>query len=261
MFANLSQRGLFRAQLNALKAMDPSFDRAAQQATKLPLAAKDIGDGFQLRPRFDSVARQPTTAAELEALKQYLSGVWKQPFDAERDNSAIRRWARLVLPDVGQIARSKWGESAENRVTRMVKVSCVCCLCVVTGFSMQFASRLPEGFEVGEVQYYFKYDLEPNVSTALAMISVFGVPNRALLQDSLGTLWAARSCAAGMQVIPAKSILSVVAMVPFPAERGASEEVEGMFKGMDFLYEKMGAWRWCRFQGIDILSSVGQIRI
>ncbi|KAJ7321573.1 hypothetical protein DFH08DRAFT_622874, partial [Mycena albidolilacea] len=54
----------------------------------------------------------------------------------------------------------------------------------------------------------------------LAMVSVFAAPDRDLLQESFGTIWAAQhQGAAGMQLISAKSILSVVAMIPFPSNR------------------------------------------
>ncbi|KAK7044947.1 hypothetical protein R3P38DRAFT_2508434, partial [Favolaschia claudopus] len=96
--------------------------------------------------------------------------------------------------------------------------------------------------ELGEVQYYFRYimresDKEP---TPLAMVSVFGIPDRALLKESFNTLWVARMGEAGMRVIPAKSIQSVVAMIPFPSQRGVPPEVEERFRGLHFLYEKMG---------------------
>lgn len=99
---------------------------------------------------------------------------------------------------------------------------------------------MPEGFEIGEVEYYFRYDVQENEPTALAMVSVFGVPNRELLKESFGVLWAAHSGEAGMRVIPAKSILSVVAMIPFPSEHGVSAEARQKFAGRHFLYEKMG---------------------
>lgn len=125
MYANLSQRGLYRAQLNALKAMDPTFDRSAIKA--LPTGGKDIGDGYQLLPRHDNVGRPPESSNELEALKTYLSREWNTPFDKERDNSLIKRWARLALPKNGQVARSQFAEKEDKRVTRsggMVTVMC-----------------------------------------------------------------------------------------------------------------------------------------
>lgn len=102
---------------------------------------------------------------------------------------------------------------------------------------------MPEGFEIGEVHYFFRYDVQKNIPTPLAMVKVFGIPDRALLEESFGTLWVACSGEAGMRVIPAKSILSVVAMIPFSENRGVSEEVEKKLKGFHYLYEKMGLGR------------------
>lgn len=99
---------------------------------------------------------------------------------------------------------------------------------------------MPEGFEIGEVHYFFRYNVQKNIPTALAMVNVFGIPDRALLQESYGTLWVARPGKAGIRVIPAKSILSVVAMIPFPEKRGVSAEIEEKLKGFCYLYEKLG---------------------
>ncbi|KAF7372583.1 hypothetical protein MVEN_00121100 [Mycena venus] len=106
---------------------------------------------------------------------------------------------------------------------------------------VKFRSNTQEGFEIAEVQYFFRYQVEHNTPTPLAMVSVFAAPDRDLLQESFGTLWAARhQGAAGMRVISAKSIRSVVAMIPFPSNRGASLEAERKLHGLHFLYEKMG---------------------
>ncbi|KAJ7051941.1 hypothetical protein C8F01DRAFT_1091141 [Mycena amicta] len=168
----------------------------------------------KLRPKIDNVARPIANAAELEALKVYLSSKWDTPFDETRDNARITRCSRLVLPEIGQTARSRWGESEKNRVTRMVK----------------FESLLPERCEIGEVQYFFRYEVQDRTPTALAMVSVFGIPDRALLAESFGVLWVAHKGEAGMRVIPAKSISSVVAMIPFPLNRGVSREAEAKFR-------------------------------
>jgi hypothetical protein len=44
----------------------------------------------------------------------------------------------------------------------------------------------------------------------------------------------------GKCVVPAKSILSVVAMISFPSKCGVSAEAQQKFAGRHFLYEKMG---------------------
>jgi hypothetical protein len=99
---------------------------------------------------------------------------------------------------------------------------------------------MPEGFEIAEVLYFFRYTRSNTEKVPLAMVSVFGVPDRGLLAESYGTLWAAKPELGGIRVIPAKSIQSVVAMIPFPDNRGVPEAVEHRFKGMYYLYEKLG---------------------
>lgn len=99
---------------------------------------------------------------------------------------------------------------------------------------------MPEGFEIAEVLYFFRYNIQEDTPTALAMVSVFGVPDRALLKESSAAMWAARPGLGGVRVIPAKDILSVVSMIPFPDERGVSADADRKLKGMYYLYEKMG---------------------
>ncbi|KAJ7794559.1 hypothetical protein B0H14DRAFT_2392458, partial [Mycena olivaceomarginata] len=216
MYANLSQHGLYRAQLNALKAMDPTFDRAAVKG--LPMGGKDIGDGYQLLLRHDNVGCPPESSNELEALKTYLSREWNTPFNEERDNSLVKRWARLALPENGQVARSQFAEKEDKR----------------------FPSKMPEGFEIAEVLYFFCYNIQEDTPMALAMVSVFGVPDRALLKELSAAMWAAHPGLGAVRVIPAKDILSVVSMIPFPDERGVSANAAHKLKGMYYLYEKMG---------------------
>ncbi|KAJ7362561.1 hypothetical protein DFH08DRAFT_910784 [Mycena albidolilacea] len=175
-----------------------------RKETALPTGGIDVDDGYQFRPKIDNAARPVLDAAELDALKVFLSSKWNTPFEDKKHNSRITRAARLYIPENSQVARSRWAEKEHNRVTRMV----------------QLKSNMPEGFEIGEVHYFFRYDVQKNIPTALAMVKVFGIPDRALLQESFETLWVARPGEAGMRVIPAKSILSVVAMIPFSENRG-----------------------------------------
>ncbi|KAJ7820012.1 hypothetical protein B0H14DRAFT_3876438 [Mycena olivaceomarginata] len=178
MYANLSQRGVYRVQLNAIKAMDPTLDQTAKEV--VPTGGRDIGDGYQLLPRQDHIARPLETTSEFEALKSYLSGAWGVPYDDEQHNSCVKCWACLILPESGQVSRSQFRESEDNRVACMVK--------------------MPEGFEIGEVLYFFRYNVQDNTLTALAMVSVFGVPDRVVLKDSFGTLWAAHSELGGSDI-------------------------------------------------------------
>ena len=51
-----------------------------------------------------------------------------------------------------------------------------------------------------------------------ALVSVYSDPDPRLLGDSFNTIWACRNTgSAGLQAIPASSILSLVSMQPLPA--------------------------------------------
>jgi hypothetical protein len=111
-FSNLAERGLLRAQINALKAIYPQFDRTAS----LPRGAQYIGSGYTLLCARDR--HETFDELETSALKTFLlaNGTPDQKL-------SIIRWARLRLPN-GQIARSAWKE-LQNRNTqnsRNVKV-------------------------------------------------------------------------------------------------------------------------------------------
>jgi hypothetical protein len=85
-YANLSQRGIQRAQLNALKAMVPRLDSILKP---LPQGSKDLGGGFVLLRALERKRYTPRMC-EKEAINNYLGhlGVC-QPIDF------IYRWARL----------------------------------------------------------------------------------------------------------------------------------------------------------------------
>ena len=125
LYANLSQRGIRRCQVNAIKAMIPDFDSDEKNPVR---GSMDIGDGYILhRARDDRAHKIPDP--ESAAVRSYC----------ERQGSVlnhnwtprIQRWARLQLP-TGQIARSAWKEKqkalTEGRMSRNVKV----CACMLT---------------------------------------------------------------------------------------------------------------------------------
>lgn len=118
-YANLSQRGLLQAQINALRSMIPDLDGGV--VPQLPHGAQDLGNGYVLLRAMDNILR-PITPAETEAIRVYvlgLSGVVQTP------TTAVTRWARLRLPN-GQVARTLWKESRKPlnqlRMSRNVKV-------------------------------------------------------------------------------------------------------------------------------------------
>jgi hypothetical protein len=118
-FANLSQRGLQRCQINALKAMIPDLDPPPPD---VPQYAKDLGDGFVLLCAKDKVS-QTVQTCERDALLSYLKDAHSTV--DENWTPTICRWARLHLPN-GQIARSAWKEKIKplNKVqmARNIKV-------------------------------------------------------------------------------------------------------------------------------------------
>lgn len=118
-YANLSQRGLRQAQLNALKAMIPDLEPGQEN---MPYGSEDIDDGYVLLRKRDREPRYITSAAQL--IRNYLINVLG--INHVEAHVKICRWARLRLPN-GQIARSAWKEQAMTRssvrMARNVKVT------------------------------------------------------------------------------------------------------------------------------------------
>jgi hypothetical protein len=116
-FMNLSERGLLRARINALKALIRDFDLTTNM---LPRAACDLGDGYALLPEREDHQHLPIVGSvEDLAIKSYLQGNHPE----QHPSFSVRRWARLQLPN-GQRARSAFKERllTQPRVSRNVKV-------------------------------------------------------------------------------------------------------------------------------------------
>ncbi|KAJ7669957.1 hypothetical protein DFH06DRAFT_1372493 [Mycena polygramma] len=186
-YANLSERGLLRCQLNALKAMIPDLNFDDNDKPKFPRGSKNLGNGFVLLRARDEWPHKILGAQAL-AIRKFL--------DAEDvpGELTVKRWARLRLPN-GQIARSGWKEWQKDlekvRMARNVKVW-------VNG-----------QIEIAEVEFYFcKKD-----GSVFALASLYSRPDEELLRKSYNTVW---SCKAPTEltVIRVTSIVSVVAMVP-----------------------------------------------
>ena len=116
-YANLSQRGLQRCQVNTLKSMFPSLE---EEKSKIPRGALDLGKGYVLlraRDRYLYNLSDHELAAVRRADLQLENPI--------EDYLAVHRWARLRLPN-GQIARSAWKENLKPltkvRMSRNVKV-------------------------------------------------------------------------------------------------------------------------------------------
>ena len=118
-YANLSQRGLLRCQVNALTTVIPDLQ---SRGPTYPRGAINLVGGFALlraQDRYDRAMR-PCEAQALAIYLQRLNGTLLGP-----QCPKIARWARLRLPN-GQVARSRWKEIAKPlnkvRVSRNVKV-------------------------------------------------------------------------------------------------------------------------------------------
>ena len=70
-FANLSQRGIRHAQVNALKAMVPDLDLDRTTKGDLPRSSKDLGNGFVLLRAREAEPR-PLRDCEADALREFL---------------------------------------------------------------------------------------------------------------------------------------------------------------------------------------------
>jgi hypothetical protein len=119
-YANLSQRGLQRSQVNAIKAIYPELD---EEKNTIPRGAIDLGNDFVLlRARektFYKLSHEYLTELRIFLLKAYHVVL------PEETPVSVQRWARLRLP-TGQVARSRWKEGLKPldrvRMARNVKV-------------------------------------------------------------------------------------------------------------------------------------------
>ncbi|KAH7903124.1 hypothetical protein BJ138DRAFT_1138786 [Hygrophoropsis aurantiaca] len=106
-YANLSQRGVRRCQINALKILIPLLEPPEDI---LPRGSIDLGQGYVLLRRKERSSHHMRDC-ENTALLDFLNA-------PPRVLPPITRWARLRLPN-GQIARSLWKESAMTRLPRI----------------------------------------------------------------------------------------------------------------------------------------------
>ncbi len=120
-YANLSERGLQRAQMNALTVMIPQL---ATPEKGPPRGSISLDDGFVLLRAMDTSDRKAENQ-ERTAILQFLR---PSAVDTDMHENAVvkvRKWARLLLPN-GQIARSAWKEKLKPlehvRMSRNVKV-------------------------------------------------------------------------------------------------------------------------------------------
>ncbi|KAF9642967.1 hypothetical protein BDM02DRAFT_3104994 [Thelephora ganbajun] len=113
MFANIANRGVLRAQINAIKARIPDLE----PDPALPHGSFPFGDGYALLWATDST-RRPVSNREAEAIR--ASGIVDNS-NQSAGPICILRWARLLLPN-GQVSRCTWKEkSGAERVVRCAR--------------------------------------------------------------------------------------------------------------------------------------------
>ncbi|GJE93591.1 hypothetical protein PsYK624_097510 [Phanerochaete sordida] len=219
-YANLSQRGVLRCQINALAAMVPNLVPESSSSDTVPESGEILGDGFILLRRKDRTARifpgasgAAITAFFTEATSGQVHG-----------NVAVTRWARLRLP-TGQILRSAWKEDVLEpvRVSRISK------------------AKINNAERIVEVKFYFRAKVQEE-TRAFALVSCFSEPDIRLLEASYKALYVCRYRGDdGLVVIDVKAMQSVVAMVPFHV-LGSPHSGDGrLVAGQSyFLVEKLG---------------------
>ena len=103
-FANLTEQARKVAEVNAITAMWPSFERVKKD----PRGSVDIGDGYILLGPSDAKPYH-LSDAEQNALESFYSGL-----GSTYSSRSVYRWARLQAP-TGQPARSYWKEVDRSR--------------------------------------------------------------------------------------------------------------------------------------------------
>ena len=100
-FANLSQRGIRHACVNALVAIIPDLEGNQNSGGDLPCGSKDIEDRFVLLHARDKHL-ECLRECKVDALNKFLS-------TSNTGRVAVCRWARLRIP-TGQVCYSAWKE-------------------------------------------------------------------------------------------------------------------------------------------------------
>lgn len=121
-YANISQRGVRRCQVNALIAIIPDL---VPDSDAPPQGSRQLESGYMMLTATDTAARM-VTDIEARALRMFCFELGDP-----KPNTwvpKVVRWARVKLPN-GQIARSRWKEDtialSDIRTSRNVKV-CHC---------------------------------------------------------------------------------------------------------------------------------------
>ncbi|KAI6148865.1 hypothetical protein BKA82DRAFT_936037 [Pisolithus tinctorius] len=223
-FSNLAQQGIWRCQVNALKAMIPHLD---PPKNKNPRASTDLCNSFVLLAKCD---RKPIILQGEEA--RVIAAYLRLP-----QTPKVQHWACLQLPN-GQIARSEFQE-----LQKAPEDICMACNVKVT---------LNGVICIAEVRYFARLVVTDNLSDNdnddedldgphhfqfddIALVTLYSHPHPFLLEQSHGVLASCMKLGkASLQVIKISAVQSVVAMVPHrPVVHGVTED-------RYFLVEKTG---------------------
>ena len=119
-FANVANRGVLRAQINAIKAKIPDLEREPT----LPRGSFSFGDGYALLHATDTI-RRPVSNREAEAIRASEIVDESNRFPGSIN---VLRWARLLLPN-GQVCRCTWKEkSGGEKAVRCARNAKACVL-------------------------------------------------------------------------------------------------------------------------------------
>ncbi|KAG1844003.1 hypothetical protein C8R48DRAFT_780461 [Suillus tomentosus] len=225
-FSNLTFLAIHRCQINALKVMIPDLE---PPDNPLPNHSVNLGGGYVLLRARDRYNYHPSEA-ELQVIGEFLDAPVPK----------FKRWARLRLPN-GQVARCAWKETlkpAEKvRMARNIKVTIndrneIAQVLYYAQLAIK-ADDINDNENDGELEYH---DDEIYRFVTVAIVSVYSRPDPELLQKSMQTVWSCKYHGdEALQLVSAKSIQSVVAMIPHRPKL-QSGVVEDRF----FLLEKPG---------------------
>ncbi|KAF8508135.1 hypothetical protein JB92DRAFT_2733590 [Gautieria morchelliformis] len=218
-YHNLSQRAVQRAQLNALFAMVPSLSPDNQNSN---VPSMELGDRYALLRARDWRPRQLEGVIGGLVSRYILNKEQKLGNNpAPNWHVTITRWARLWLPN-GQIAHSLWKEECKT-IDELQRARCV-------------KLHLDGTDEFTEVQFYFPVRIAEKTQI-LAVVRLFSCLDPILYEESQCTVYSVMELddTDGLQLVDAKSILSVVAVIPH-AYHVRPDKTDKCF----FIWEQMG---------------------
>ncbi|KAJ3911922.1 hypothetical protein F5877DRAFT_93697 [Lentinula edodes] len=194
-YANISQRGVRRCQVNALIAIIPDL---VPDSDAPPQGSRQLESGYMMLTATDTAARM-VTDIEARALRMFCFELGDP-----KPNTwvpKVVRWARVKLPN-GQIARSRWKEDtialSDIRTSRNVKIV------------------LDNKEYIVEVHFYILLKIGETVHP-VAIGSFYGPPHEELLRRSHNTYYTVQHKRdEDVRAFPITSIDSTVMMAPDP---------------------------------------------